>query len=72
MRQIALITLGLTVFLYSSAQKAIVLTVTNPTTENFKDVVVGITDQEKLAKINKMGSTFQVKSGKQTRYFNFV
>jgi hypothetical protein len=72
MRQIALITLGLTVFLYSSAQKAIVLTVTNPTTENFKDVVVGITDQEKLAKINKMGSTFQVKSGNKSIPFQFV
>lgn len=72
MRQIALITFGLSLFLYSSAQKEIVLTVTNPTTEKFNDVVVGITDQEKLTQINKMGSAIQVKVGKKSLPFQFI
>jgi hypothetical protein len=72
MRQIALITIGLLFFLNSYAQKAIVLTVKNPTTENFNDIVVGITDQEKLAQINKMGSAFQVKVGNESVPFQFI
>jgi hypothetical protein len=71
MRQIALITFSL-LFLNTYAQKTVVLTVKNPTTENFKDVVVGITDQEKLAQINKMGAVFEVKSGNKSVPFQLV
>lgn len=71
MRQIALITFSL-LFLNTYAQKTVVLTVNNPTTENFKGLVVGITDQEKLFLITKMGPFFEVKAGNKSVPFQLV
>jgi hypothetical protein len=71
MRQIALITFSL-LFLNTYAQKTVVLTVKNPTTENFKGLVVGITDQEKLFQITKMGPFFEVKAGNKSVPFQLV
>jgi len=71
MRQIALIIFSL-LFLNTYAQKRVVLAVKNPTAENFKGIVVGITDQEKLAQINKMGAVFEVKSGNKSVPFQLV
>ena len=71
MRQIALITFSL-LFLNTYAQKTVVLTVKNPTTENFKGVVIGITDQEKLAQIIKLGTVFEVNARNKSLPFQLV
>lgn len=71
MRQIALIMFSL-LFLNIYAQKTVVLTVKNPTTENFTGLVIGITDQEKLFQITKMRPFFEVKAGNKSVPFQLV
>ncbi len=71
MRQIALIALSV-LFLNTYAQKAVTLTVKNPTKENFKAVVIGITNQESLVQISKLGDVLQVKAGNKAVPFQLV
>ena len=71
MRQIALIALSV-LFFTTYAQKTVTLTVKNPTKENFKEVVIGITNQESLAQISKLGNVLQVKTGNKAVPFQLV
>lgn len=71
MRQIALIALSV-LFFTTYAQKAVTLTVKNPTKADFKELVIGITNAESLAQISKLGDVLQVKAGNKAVPFQLI
>lgn len=71
MRQIALIALSL-LFLTTYAQKAVTLTIKNPTKADFKELVIGIMNPASLTQISKLGTVLQVKAGNTAVPFQLV